>query len=128
MTLEEFDEFLLSHGHDPARWPADRHAAAAKLLRTSAEAQDLLAEAEMLDGEVSLILAPDTPDGVIAARMQAALQNRQAGQSVFTLLPVRRLAALGSLAGLGGIIAGLLAPAGGQAVLLLLMATGSVTP
>lgn len=128
MTLEEFDELLLSHGHDPARWPADQQKAAAELVRSSTEAEALMAEAKMLDGEIGLILAPDTPDGVIAARMQMALQQRQAGQSVFTLLPVRRLAALGSLAGLGGIIAGLLAPAGGQAVMLLLMATGSVTP
>lgn len=128
MTLEEFDDHLLRYGHDLNKWPAHRRTEARQLCSANDTAQSLLAEAAALTGELQQALAPNEPDSAISARVQSALQRRQARQSAFGFLPIGRLAALGSLAGLAGIVAGLLAPAGGQAVILLLMATGSVSP
>lgn len=49
MTYAEFEQLVSVYGSEPARWPVDARARAARLVGRSAQAQQLLQETEALD-------------------------------------------------------------------------------
>ena len=73
MTIEEFETLLLAHGANPARWPAERRAAAEALLARDEAARALLAEAERLDAVIAAGAATPVAGGALAARILAGL-------------------------------------------------------
>lgn len=62
MTLEELRSLLDAHGGDPARWPADRRAAAEELAARDPAAAAALAEASALDGLILRALGGTSAD------------------------------------------------------------------
>ena len=73
MMIEEFETLLLAHGANPARWPAERRAAAQALLARDEAARALLAEAERLDVVIAAGAAAPAAGGALAARILAGL-------------------------------------------------------
>lgn len=67
----DFEDFLDRQGADPARWPPAAHAQATALLRSSARARALLAEAQRLEeGLADAFRSVPAPPG-LAARILA---------------------------------------------------------
>lgn len=93
MTLEELRSQLDAHGGDPARWPADRRAAAEELAARDPDAAAALAEASALDGLILRALggthADDGDDGAgdDAAGDDAARVDRVVRIAMLTLPP-----------------------------------------
>ncbi len=92
MTIEEFENLLLAHGANPARWPPERRGAAEVLLAQNANARALLEEAERLDAAIAAGAAVSAAGGAIAARILAGLDAA----------PQERALGLGRLLGYAG--------------------------
>lgn len=92
MTIEEFETLLLAHGANPARWPAERRAAAEALLAQDEAARALLVEAERLDAAIAAGAAVPAAGGAFAARILAGLDAA----------PAERVLGLGRLLGYAG--------------------------
>ena len=60
----ELDELLNRHGADPNGWPAEARPRAQALLRNSASAQALLAEAKRLERALDAMPTPPLPLGL----------------------------------------------------------------
>ena len=60
----ELDELLNRHGAEPSGWPAEARPRAQALLRDSASAQALLAEAKQLESALSAMPTPPVPLGL----------------------------------------------------------------
>ena len=128
MTLQEFDEALLRWGGDLARWPGEVRAAARILLETEPRARALRDEMTRLDADLGAAMVVDLPDGAIAAKVQAALQRRRDPVDLWSLLPLRKILALGSLAGVGGAALALVSPMAVSTGALLAIALGGGLP
>lgn len=71
MTRDEFADLLDRHGAEPARWPADRAAAAQALLVEDAGARADLATARRLEALVGHAVAPAPVDAATVGRVLA---------------------------------------------------------
>ena len=60
----DLDELLSRHGAKPSRWPAEVRAPAEALLRNSASARALAAEAERLERALHAMPTPPVPIGL----------------------------------------------------------------
>lgn len=127
MTLQEFDTALLTWGGDLETWPADARAAARILLETDPQARVLLDEMTLFDADLGAAMAIDTPDGPVAAKVQAALRQRQEAVGLWSLLPLRKILGFGSLAGVGGAAMAFVAPSATNTGALLAIALGGGT-
>lgn len=78
MSLDGFARRLAARGPVLARWPAAEAAAATALLRASAEARRLLAEAAALDAALQATLPH--PSAAAVARLQAGVARAIARQ------------------------------------------------
>jgi hypothetical protein len=73
MRIEAFLELIETHGADPARWPAERRAAALRLREASPAARAAWAEAAALDA--LLATAPAQDPARTAAVVDGALRR-----------------------------------------------------
>jgi len=71
MDLDEFQDFLDTHGPDPATWPAEDRRQAEALLGRSAAARAALAEAQRLDSLLARTLATERASEALRARILA---------------------------------------------------------
>ncbi|MEM1050106.1 MAG: hypothetical protein AAGL24_28375 [Pseudomonadota bacterium] len=124
MTLQEFDTALLTWGSDLENWPAGARAEARSLLETDPQAQLLLDEMTLFNAELGAAMAVGTSDGAIAAKTQAALQQRRDTVGLWSLLPLRKILGFGSLAGVGGAAMAFVAPSAVNTGALLAIALG----
>lgn len=88
MTLEKFDELALAYGGSLDRWPDGlQHSARAFLTETPA-AQQLLAEAQTLDGALDALPAPQPSDAlmtrILGDAAEIGAQNMAAQQATAT--------------------------------------------
>lgn len=129
MTLDEFDTALLTYGAKISTWPKELQAPAQNLVQSSSEAHTLLEEMSALDVLMHQATEPEIAPGVIAARLQQSLSDQIEEGPIWSLLPIKGLLAVGSLAGAGGATAAyLLAPASVSSGFLLSMALGGMIP
>jgi hypothetical protein len=129
MTLDEFDINLLTYGSNLDTWPADLQDPAKALLATGPEADRLLREMTGLTHMVEHLTQPAIAPGVVAARLQQSLTERIEEGPIWSLLPIKGLLALGSLAGVGGATAAyILAPVSANSGFFLSMAMGGLLP
>lgn len=124
MTLEEFDEFLLKWGADLDRWPSTEQSAAQALLDTDKTARALLEEMGSFEAGLGAAMAVDVNAGAVSARVQAGIHDRADQSGLFSLLPLRRMLGLGSLAGVVGAAVAVILPASVDSSRFLTMALG----
>ncbi|MES0882765.1 hypothetical protein [Roseibium sp. SCP14] len=124
MTLQEFDEGLLTWGANLDRWPEDTRSAARQLLETDAEARTLWQEATHFDAILGTASAVEMSQSAVVAKTQINLQTRREGSALLRLLPIGQLIGFGTLAGAGGVAAAFLVPAGANTGALLTLALG----
>lgn len=124
MTLQEFDEGLLTWGTNLDRWPEDTRSAARQLLESDPEARSLWQEASHFEAILGTASAVETSESAVVAKVQTNLQSRRENSGLWQLLPIRQLIGFGTLAGAGGVVAAFLVPAGANTVALLSLALG----
>jgi len=76
--IERFDRMILAHGPDRARWPIGERDMAEALMRESAEARALLAEAEAMEESLQRASAAPIVPGALATRITAAVHAAEA--------------------------------------------------
>lgn len=79
MDLEEFEDLVDRWGEDIGRWPASSRDQAAKLLRASAEARDILSRAAFLRRVVADVPPVRAPAG-LADRITSAAVAQSRGR------------------------------------------------
>lgn len=77
MTREEFEKYLLLHGADLARWPADIGAAARTLLESDPLARALCDEIAALDTTLSRAVAAPPAGSAEIGRVLAGLERKR---------------------------------------------------
>ncbi len=107
--LARFREFIDTHGASPDRWPLDQRDWANRMAGSGPEARQFLAEAEVLNAQLDLVMAP-TPSAALVGRIMVAANADRGWRRPRWLFPVWK-------------------PAGAMAVALLLgLAVGGMTP
>ena len=128
MTLEEFDECILKWGSNLSAWPEVTRLEAETLLADSDAATALFEEMLLMSGTVDNAVMHGVPASIISAKVQASVIERVESGSILTLLPLKRILGLGSLAGAsGGVVAAILPLTTGTSTLLSL-ALGGIMP